>query len=80
MLLGHHAIPLSVGHLLIIIGTEFCISFETTVHFVCPTVTLGILFLKEFLVHGLCIIHLMQIAHGLNREQDNLPIGILIFR
>ena len=48
-------------------------------HLVCPQVSVGVPVLVQPVIHGLGVIHLVNVAHGLDGEQDNLLIGIAVF-
>ena len=80
MLLDHHAIPLTAGHHLIIIVTQQRIAFKSLTTAVGPLVGFRIMILSQLQVHGLCIIHLIDITHGLYREEYKLAISILTLR
>ena len=54
------------------------IALEEALAFIRPDVRLRILLLVESMVLSLGKVHLMQIAHQLNREEDDLAIGIVI--
>ena len=76
VLLRHHTIPLTIRHHLIIIVTELGIALETLLHLVGPKVGIRISGFRQDFVHGLCIIHVVEISHRLDREKDSLTIGI----
>ena len=54
------------------------IALEEALAFIRPDVRLRIVLLVESMVLSLGKVHLMQIAHQLDREEDNLAIGIAI--
>ena len=78
MLLRHHAVPFAARHLVVVIVTDKGIALEEAFAFISPDVRLRIVLLEESMVHCLGKVHLMQIAHQLDREEDNLAIGIVI--
>ena len=69
MFLNHHILPFAAGHNVVIIVTQRFIPCKSLFHFICPFVSLRIVFFIQFMVHGLCIIHFVQVCHGLNGEQ-----------
>ena len=70
MFLNHHILPFAAGHNVVIIVTQRFIPCKSLFHFICPFVSLRIVFFIQFMVHGLCIIHFVQVCHGLNGEED----------
>ena len=78
MLLGHHAVPLAASHLMIVIVADEGIALEEALALIRPYVRLRIALLVEGIVLSLGKIHLMQIAHHLDREEDDLAVGIVI--
>ena len=78
MLLGHHAVPLAASHLMIVIVADEGIALEEALAFISPYIRLRIALLVEGMVLSLGKVHLMQIAHHLDREEDDLTIGVVI--
>ena len=78
MLLGHHAVPLAASHLMVVIVADEGIALEEALAFISPYIRLRIALLVEGVVLCLGKIHLVQIAHHLDREEDDLAIGIVI--
>ena len=78
MLLRHHAVPLAARHLVVVNIADEGIALEEALAFIRPDVRLRIVLLVESMVLSLGKVHLMQIAHQLDREEDDLAIGIVI--
>ena len=78
MFLRHHSVPLAASHLMIVIVADEGIALEEALAFIRPDVRLRIVLLVESMVLSLGKVHLMQIAHQLNREEDDLTVGIVI--
>ena len=79
VLLDHHAVPLAAGHLLIIICAQLGITLKVALAALCPVVCGGIVVAYQFLVHGLAVIHIVDVAHGLYGEQYYLLISVTVF-
>ena len=79
VLLNHHSVPLASGHYLIIIGTEQRVATETTLHLGGPFVGLQAALLVELVVHGLSVVHLVEVAHGLDGEEQQLEVRVVVF-
>ena len=78
MLLCHHTVPLTTSNLLIILEVQQRITFEGLTTALCPAVGLRIVLCGQLQIHGLGIVHLIDVAHGLNREKNDLSVGILV--
>ena len=76
MLLNHHTIPFATGNLLVVLEVQQRVALEGLATTFCPTVGIGVAQRREFQVHGLGVVHLVDVAHGLNGEEDNLTISI----
>ena len=68
VLLRHHAVPLAVGHGVVVVVAELLVAGEGFFHLVCPLVGGGIALGVELQVHGLGVIHLVEVGHGLHGE------------
>ena len=79
MFLRHHTFPFATGDIVIVRCTEYGITMKSRFGPVCPHIGIGVVFGKQIVVHRLCIIHLMQIAHRLNGKEDEFTIDIAIF-
>ena len=78
VLLGHHSVPLATRHLVVVIVADEGIALEEAFAFISPDVRLRIVLLVESMVLSLGKVHLVQIAHQLDREEDDLTVGIVI--
>ena len=76
--LRHHTVPLALAHHLIIIVAEHRVALEALLHPVCPQVGIRAALLRHLPVHGLRIIHVIEVGHSLHRKQDQLPVGIML--
>ena len=78
MLLGHHAVPLAARHLVVVEVADQRVALEEALAFIRPYVCLRIALLVECMVLCLGEVHLMQIAHQFDWEEDDLTVGIVI--
>ena len=76
MLLCHHTVPLAMSHYLIIIMTELSITLETLGYSVSPLIGIWIIGICQNLIHSLGVIHIIEVGHCLNGEEDRLAISI----
>ena len=72
MLLGHHAVPFAVGNLLVVGQAEQRVALEAVLHFLGPDIGIGVLALGQIAVHGLGIVHVVEVGSSLNGEQNKL--------
>ena len=79
VLLDHHAVPLATGDLLIVLQVQLLVAFEGLAAAFCPAVRLGIVLGGQLVVHGLGVVHLVDVAHGLDGEEDDLTVGVAGF-
>ena len=78
MLLCHHAVPFALCYVVVVLGTEKRVTQESCFHLVSPQIGIRIPLFEELLIHGLRIIHLIDIAHGLHREEDDLSVTVAL--
>ena len=76
MLLNHHTVPLAISHDLIIILAQLGITTESFFHLLRPSIGIGQACLSCILVHGLRIVHIIEIGHSLHGEQQYLTESI----
>ena len=74
--LVHHVVPLSLCHLVIIFVTELAVSAEAELYLVCPFVGSCAAHLGVVVVHGLCVVHVVEVCHGSDGEVDELVVGV----
>ncbi len=80
VLLGHHTVPFSPGHHLVVVVFQFGVALETGFHLVRPDVGCRVTVLVEVAVHSLGVVHFIYVAHGLDREENELLVGIAVLR
>ena len=76
MLLDHHTIPLATGDIVVVGSTEQGIATEALCHTVSPHVGIGRTDARKVVVHGLRIVHVVEVRHRLNREKHQLLIEV----
>ena len=69
MLLRHHTVPLAIGNFLVIGQTEQRVTTETLADALAPLVGIGIILRSQMQVHSLGVIHVVEVGHGLYREE-----------
>ena len=76
MLLNHHTVPLAISHHLIIILAQLGIATKGLLDLLGPLVGISKASLSCILVHGLRVIHIIEVCHSLHGEQQHLSEGI----
>ena len=76
MFLRHHSVPLASRHFFVVFPAQFRIAPKRLLHLVGPLIRLRIVLLVQFVIHGLCIVHFIQIGHRLHRKKNQLAISI----
>ena len=76
MFLNHHTIPFATGNIGVVGSTEQRVATETLCHTIGPHVGIRATRLSQTVVHGLCIVHIVEVGHGLHREEHQLAIEI----
>ena len=76
MLLDHHPIPFAPGYRVVVSRTEQRVAPEVGAAPLCPLVGLRIMLLIKRMVHSLGVIHVVEIRHCLDGEQNELLVSI----
>ena len=79
MFLDHHAVPFASGDVVVVVIAKFLVALECTFHHVGPFVGFGVVLGIKFVVHGLCVVHFIEVGHGLHGEEDELLVGVVVF-
>ena len=79
VLLRHHAVPLAPSNLLVVLQIQQRVALEGLATALSPAVGLWVAQCSQLQVHCLGVVHLVDIAHRLYREEDHLTIGVLVF-
>ena len=80
MLLRHHAVPFAAGDVLVVFLHQSGVAGEGALDLVGPGVCGRILAAGQGQVHRLRVVHFIDIGEGLDREEDEFPVGVLAFR
>ena len=76
MLLGHHAFPLAAGNVGVVGSTEHGVTLEAALHLGGPAVGVGAVLRGQLAVHGLGIVHVVEVGHGLDGEEHQLTVEV----
>ena len=77
VLLSHHTVPFATCYLLVVLQIQQRVALEGLATALCPAVSLRIALCRQLQIHRLGIIHLVDVAHRLYGEEDDLAVGIL---
>ena len=80
VLLCHHTVPLAAGDVFVVFLHQNGIAREGTLDLVGPGVGGRVFSTGQGQVHRLRVIHFIDVGEGLDREEDELPVGVLVFR
>ena len=72
VLLYHHPAPLAASYVIIVFGTEQRVAAEALAGTVGPELSLGVADGSQRVVHRHGAVHLIEVCHSLNGEEDKL--------
>ena len=77
--LRHHAVPFAAGDILVVFLHQRGVPGEGALDLVGPGVGGRVLAAGQGQVHRLRVIHFIDVGEGLDREEDEFPVGVLVF-
>ena len=76
MFLRHHSVPFAARNIPIVSPAKHGITLESSLATIGPKVCVGVVTCIKPMIHGLCIVHVIEGSHRLQRKQHQLLIGI----